>query len=1350
MNYKMKLHNRSKPTILLLILWLTAVNVSAQTFSGGAGTYSSPYLISSKADMVALANAVNSGTNSYPGNFFRLTQNLTGSNALTTSVGDYSQNQAFAGIFDGNGHEIELNNVQGGVFCYISYATIYNLGVTGTVSASTPSSTFYKFLYSGGGICAVSESSTIAYCYNTSTVSAVYTNFESNTDTYAGGICGYANGTTITDCFNMGDISSSSNFFCTSGGICGSKESDNNILNCYNIGNVSAVCQTTNSYPNAGGISGSPKSFLTIQQSLIKNCISANARTDAKSYDGETFRASGAARISYSNNKTSKLSNNYALFTMFVNGSTLNSSDATSIDGADISLENFKSQSWIQNNLGWDFNTVWQMSASSSVNQGFPVFKNTAKPPMQYTIIAQATSNGNISSRGESSVTLGENKTYTITPNAGFQIAQVWIDGSYNNNAVSSGTYTFTEVSRNHVIEAFFGPVSPPIFSGGRGYQDNPYLISSKADMVALADAVEGGTSYNGMYFRLTQSLTGANAVSTSVGNYYNSFAGIFDGQGYEIELNNAPMGVFGNISNATIQNLGVCGTVFASASLFGRNLYAGGICGNSSNSTIACCYNAATISAVSTANTETEAGGICGTASWTTITNCFNIGAISGSSSNDLYNYGGICGELYSGSNILNCYNSGNISAITQIPSSVAGGICGRAGGNETDSPLIKNCFSTNSSIDAKYSGDQDSYLIGRIIGWITAGNVEQSNNYASSKMTINGSTVNSSDATDNNGADASLSNFQSQSWIQSTLGWDFNTIWQMSSSSSVNQGLPIFKALTNPVYYTITASSGSDGNISPPGSILVSQGDNQTFTFTPNPGYQIDQVFVDGTNNTTAVSAGSYTFTNVTANHTISVSFKQEAVPTYMITASAGSGGIISPSGIRSVNQGDNQTFTFTPNTGFDIDQVLVDGTNNPAAVSEGSYTFTNVTTDHTISVSFKQKQYTITASADSNGIIAPNGNVTVNYGDSQPFTFTPKTGYDINQVLVDGTNNTTAVSTGSYTFTNVTADHTISVSFKQQAVPTYTITASAGNNGTISPSGTISVSKGSDQPFTITPDPGYGIDLVLVDGTNNTTAVSAGSYTFTNVTADHTISVSFKQQAVPTYTITASAGTNGTISPTGAVSVSQGHDQPFTITPNPNYLIDEVLVDGVSNASAKASGSYTFTNVTADHTISVSFKPECLPDMVVQVWDDVLSVINNPSYNGGYTFVSYQWLRNGADIPGETSGNLYLANSSDRTMSDYTCRVTTSTGQVLQSCPFQATKSSISVYPNPTEGTVIVESPEMNEGDRISVYNSAGTLVKHFSAKSRQTQIDLGNQPKGIYVIKVNGKQVKIILL
>ncbi|MBN2026118.1 MAG: hypothetical protein JW854_05105 [Actinobacteria bacterium] len=144
------------------------------------------------------------------------------------------------------------------------------------------------------------------------------------------------------------------------------------------------------------------------------------------------------------------------------------------------------------------------------------------------------------------------------------------------------------------------------------------------------------------------------------------------------------------------------------------------------------------------------------------------------------------------------------------------------------------------------------------------------------------------------------------------------------------------------------------------------------------------------------------------------------------YTITATAGSGGSIDPTGEVTVYHGDNQTFTITPDANCKVDSVMVDG--SPVRQHD-SYTFTNVTDNHTIEASFAIHKYMITVTAGANGSITPSGNVYVNDGDSQTFTITPDEYYEVEDVLVDG-GSVGAVT--SYTFTNVTDNHTIEASF------------------------------------------------------------------------------------------------------------------------------------------------------------------------------------------------------------------------------------------------------------------------------------------------------------------------------
>ena len=269
---------------------------------------------------------------------------------------------------------------------------------------------------------------------------------------------------------------------------------------------------------------------------------------------------------------------------------------------------------------------------------------------------------------------------------------------------------------------------------------------------------------------------------------------------------------------------------------------------------------------------------------------------------------------------------------------------------------------------------------------------------------------------------------------------------------------------------------------------------------------------------NGTVNYSLSSNTGSSRTSGSTIAgrvFTVTQSGATTYTITATAGTGGSISPSGSVSVAQGGSQTFSIAANTGYQISSVTVDGVSQGAI---SSYTFSNVTAAHTISATFTANNYTITASAGAGGTISPSGSVSVNHGTNQSFTISANTGYQIANVAVDGVSQG-AIS--SYTFSNVTAAHTISATF---AVRTYTITASAGTGGTISPSGSVSVNHGANQAFTITANTGYTISSVTVDGVSQG-AIS--SYTFSNVTAAHTISATF---SAISYTITASAGTGG----------------------------------------------------------------------------------------------------------------------------------------------------------------------------------------------------------------------------
>ena len=302
-------------------------------------------------------------------------------------------------------------------------------------------------------------------------------------------------------------------------------------------------------------------------------------------------------------------------------------------------------------------------------------------------------------------------------------------------------------------------------------------------------------------------------------------------------------------------------------------------------------------------------------------------------------------------------------------------------------------------------------------------------------------------------------------------------------------------------------------------------------------------------------------------------------DTTPSYIITASAGDGGSIDPVGDVAVPEGDSQTFTIAASDGYEIDNVLVDGISQGAITD---YTFTGLTEDHTITAEFAEITYTITASASTGGTIDPQGIITLPEGASQAFVIEANEGYQIGVVLVDDAPVVLAPD-NTYTFTGLTEDHTITATFAE--IPTYIITASAGDGGSIDPVGDVAVPEGDSQTFTIAASDGYEIDNVLVDG------ISQGAitdYTFTGLTEDHTITAEF---AEITYTITASASTGGTIDPQGIITLPEGASQAFVIEANEGYQIGVVLVDDAPVVLAP-DNTYTFTGLTEDHTITAEF--------------------------------------------------------------------------------------------------------------------------------------------------------------
>ncbi|MHC4905437.1 MAG: polysaccharide deacetylase family protein [Planctomycetota bacterium] len=172
-------------------------------------------------------------------------------------------------------------------------------------------------------------------------------------------------------------------------------------------------------------------------------------------------------------------------------------------------------------------------------------------------------------------------------------------------------------------------------------------------------------------------------------------------------------------------------------------------------------------------------------------------------------------------------------------------------------------------------------------------------------------------------------------------------------------------------------------------------------------------------------------------------------------------------------------------------------------------------------------------------------------------------------------------------------------------------HTITASVGTHGQIDPSGEVVVEDNSNYLFTAIPDTGYEVDEWLVDET----AVQMGGTQFelSTITADHTVAVTFTPR---TYTLTVSAGPNGSIDPSGEIPKAYGSTQMFTASPDTGYTVDRWMIDGIS--VQEGGRTYEHSIIAADQSVHVAFRQY---SATVALWQGDKNGAVSISFNNGW---------------------------------------------------------------------------------------------------------------------------------
>ena len=220
-------------------------------------------------------------------------------------------------------------------------------------------------------------------------------------------------------------------------------------------------------------------------------------------------------------------------------------------------------------------------------------------------------------------------------------------------------------------------------------------------------------------------------------------------------------------------------------------------------------------------------------------------------------------------------------------------------------------------------------------------------------------------------------------------------------------------------------------------------------------------------------------------------------------------------------------------------------------------------------------------LTVNCGEHGTVTP-ADGTYADGDTVTLTVTADPGYYVKSTELNGT----AVSLNSdneYVFT-IESDSTFTAEFAEIPPDSYVVTVNCGEHGAVTP-GTADYESGTEVTLTVTPDSGYRVKSVTLDG--KAVTLTNGKYTF-KVTANCTFEAEFEAIPADRYTVTVKCGEHGTVTP-GTADYESGTEVTLTVTPDSGYRVKSVTLDG--KAVTLTNGKYTF-KVTANCTFEAEF--------------------------------------------------------------------------------------------------------------------------------------------------------------
>ena len=1086
-----------------------------------------------------------------------------------------SSTDSFTGKLHGDGHSIiglntaafnHSTNVFAGLFANVNSVhedAFYDLHLVGgsAVAVSVRGNVF-----AGGLIAGASGPVTVTDSHNGSDVTVLSLSWSINF-LYAGGLIGSASfAATVINSWNEGNISSSSfiyqpanrNSFSNAGGLVG-HASSLIITDSHNEGRVTVSTATdtdVNMFAFAGGLNANTEgdSVITgshnigdVTASLKKGGFEPNTRSYA---GGLTGRVVGHGTVTDSYNTG--------------NVTVTSESSPSTTPGPSV-----------ESSAGGFFGTVIDMTVTDSYNTG------------------------NVTSQISTALSAFPSYAGGLAGLVGGFSAGVMmkITGSYNSGDVSSVS---TSDSASSYEGSYMGGLVGRILGDDNGQTVTVDRSYNTGRLVANTSSPRPVSSYVG-------GLVGHTSIGLTITDGYNE--GIISSYSSSPAESSYAGGLVAcSQGDVTLRDSHNTGNVTSSSSY---DSYAGGLVGRSQGDvTITNSYNRALVVSEST-DAGSYAGGLVARSHGdVTITQSYSEGTVSseGTTSDVELYAGGLIGYSEGDATVTDSYKIGDVTSTGVYLVSYAGGLIGYVEGMVTV---------TNIYIEGEISGDTCGAVLGCSqddgINYITNAYFLKTDTinpsltlYGSintTRMFVDGSTDSVRTEKPSGGYEATVLRTEGAYYDGVTQiggmkfpGWDFSSIWGIEEIRSTpeetyNHGYPyLFTTIVNIMPEVIYANHPA--------------GYEFTVVMPANPsGYQWQRLTDDGWADIEGATSSAYVTTDdddlgraircvVTIEQNgkaMTVSSKNVYVYAVHIDVVVGEGGKlvygdkeIAGSGTIDDIVESSLELIIVPYEGYKLGSVTLDGVDVTSTVVDWKLTV-GTTYCRELEVTFipTGTTYMITSSVNGDGgTIDPDGDTEVTETHDLTLTIHLDAGYVIARIVINGT--TVVDPAFEYTFRNIISNNTIEVFIEGK----YTVTASSGTGGTVTPS-EQKVADGGDAQIVIHPDEGYVISAITVDGISVPDSEIKELFIIRSVNADMDVSVTF----TPIYTITAVAGKGGSIDPEGDVKVTKGRSAVFNITADEEYSIFDVLVDGVSKGP---QSSFTFDDVNAGHSIRALFAP------------------------------------------------------------------------------------------------------------------------------------------------------------